>query len=553
MALLTAGQASALQTPMQTTKAMSSMTNSDPIGFINVAPKRPTKEAFHSNSMQKFADAATVGQDLSKDMDGEKAPANELALEVSNDEENESPIVEQAESSTLAMEVSNIEEKETPVVDQEKAAPSSFAAEMEKEESIVVDREPTDTTSVAMEVSNIGEEKSHEVDNITHQDDLVKVAKSAEGLSKLVGELAQDSVAFFATEIKNKKDEEPIAIPETSTYDLDLSSIPRAGASSAIAMDLPKVSKMEAVKSTVENQKLSAPVEEKQMQETSKAVDLDLDLSKISNVLTPAESFEALAEKGKTNAESSATKILFSSALGGCYVGMGAMVSLAVAGNSPDLAAADPGLYKFLFAALFPMNLLLAQQCGGMLYTGNTASMMAAVCEKRATFEDMGRILGLSWIGNVVGCGVFAIACKYAGVLEGGAGALAAQTLATKTSYELGPLFIKALFCNWLVCLAVLLSTQAKDMGGKYISIWLPVSTFVSIGFEHSVANMFLLPAGLMSQKDITFATAFFHNLIPVTIGNLFSGSLLVGATMSYLYGSLGKELEGKTLVAEEN
>jgi len=284
----------------------------------------------------------------------------------------------------------------------------------------------------------------------------------------------------------------------------------------------------------------AAVTQEKQAESSA----LGIDLSKVSNVLTPGEAFELLVQKGEYNAAASTFKTLFSAALGGCYVGMGAMVSLAVAGNSPDLAAADPGLYKFLFAALFPMNLLLAQQCGGSLYTGNTANMMAALCEGRVTAKDMGRTLGLSWVGNVVGCGFFALACKYAGVLEGGAGILAAQTLATKTSYELGPLLVKAMFCNWLVCLAVLLSTQAKDMGGKYVSIWLPVSTFVSIGFEHSVANMFLLPAGLMSQNDITLQTALVHNLLPVTVGNAISGALFVGATMSYLYGSLGEKVE---------
>ncbi|KAL3777307.1 hypothetical protein HJC23_008909 [Cyclotella cryptica] len=290
-----------------------------------------------------------------------------------------------------------------------------------------------------------------------------------------------------------------------------------------------------------EHQKTAEVVTPVKYEAASNAV-AELDLSKVSNVLTPTEAFEQLVEKGVYNANSKAERLLFSSALGGCYVGMGAMVSLAVAGNSAGLAAADPGLQKFIFAALFPMNLLLAQQCGGMLYTGNTASMMAAVCEKRVTYSDMGRVLVLSWIGNLFGCGLFAIACKYAGVMEGGAGVLAAKTLVAKTSAELGPVLIKAIFCNWLVCLAVVLSTQAKDMGGKYISIWLPVSTFVSIGFEHSVANMFLLPAGLMSQDTITVGDAITKNLIPVTFGNALSGSLLVGATFSYLFGTLGKE-----------
>lgn len=267
-----------------------------------------------------------------------------------------------------------------------------------------------------------------------------------------------------------------------------------------------------------------------------------LDLSKVSNLQTPAEAFESLVQKGEYNAAASNVKTLFSSVLGGCYVGMGAMVSLAVAGNAPGLAEADPGLQKLLFGALFPVNLLLALQCGGQLFTGNTANMMAAVCEGRANLSDMARSLSLSWIGNFVGCATFAVACKYAGVLEGGAGHLAETMLITKTSYELGPLLVKAMFCNWLVCLAVFLSMQAKDMTGKYLSIWLPVSTFVSIGFEHSVANMFLLPAGLMSTNDITIETALVHNLIPVTIGNTISGSLLVGAALSFMYGKLGED-----------
>lgn len=268
----------------------------------------------------------------------------------------------------------------------------------------------------------------------------------------------------------------------------------------------------------------------------------DLDLSQVSNIYTPAQAFESLVQKGEYNANASVVKTLFSSVLGGCYVGMGAMLSLAVAGNSPGIAMSDPGLQKFIFGALFPVNLLLTLQAGGQLYTGNTANMMAAFCEGRVSMNDLARSWGLSWVGNLIGCGTFAVACKYAGVLEGGAGNLAAGVLATKTSYELGPLLVKAMFCNWLVCLAVFLSMQAKDMGGKYLAIWLPVSTFVSIGFEHSVANMFLLPAGLLSTKDITLQTALLHNLLPVTVGNAISGSLFVGAAMSFMYGKLGED-----------
>lgn len=328
-------------------------------------------------------------------------------------------------------------------------------------------------------------------------------------------------------------------VPGLLDVPVDQMVVPETATAAEIAseLDLSKVSNLYTLASEI------APASKIALTSASIAtLAPELDLSKVSNLNTPAEAYQALVAKGVYNAEASVPKTLFSAILGGCYVGMGAMLSLAVAGNSPGIYEADPGLHKFIFGALFPVNLLLALQCGGQLYTGNTANMMAAVCEGKALWSDLARSWGLSWMGNFIGCTGFALACKYAGVLEGGAGHLAAMTLATKTSYELGPLFVKAMFCNWLVCLAVFLSMQAKDMGGKYLSIWLPVSTFVSIGFEHSVANMFLLPAGLLSTNDISIETALFHNLIPVTVGNALAGSLFVGAAMSYMFGKLGEE-----------
>jgi formate/nitrite transporter len=255
---------------------------------------------------------------------------------------------------------------------------------------------------------------------------------------------------------------------------------------------------------------------------------------------TPADAFQLLADKGRANGEASKMKIFVSSMLGGAYVGMGGMLSLAVSGNLPGISASNPGLAKMIFAALFPVNLLLCLQAGGQLFTGNTAYMTAALCEGKTTVKKLLRVWGISFIGNWLACGLFAIGCKYSGVLSGGAGELAVSTLIAKTTPGLGPLFVKAIFCNWLVCLAVYLSFQAKDMSGKYMSIFLPISTFVAIGFEHSVANMFLLPAGIMCQDSISVATAVFKNLIPVSIGNALSGSILVGAMFSYLFGSLG-------------
>ena len=267
--------------------------------------------------------------------------------------------------------------------------------------------------------------------------------------------------------------------------------------------------------------------------------------SEFSLVYTPAEAFHILADKGKNNAKMSNMKTIISAMLGGAYVGMGGMLSLAISGNMMEIGFANSGIPRLVFAFLFPVNLLLVLQCGGQLFTGNTAVMAAAVCEKKATFKDLLRSWGLSYVGNMFSCILFAVLCKYCGVLSGGAADLAAQTLLNKTSSSFGPTIVKAILCNWLVCLAIYLSTQAKDMAGKYVGIFLPIATFVAIGFEHSVANFFLLTAGMLSGSatvgGITLKTALLSNLIPVTIGNTISGSLLVGAMFSFMYGRLGE------------
>jgi formate/nitrite transporter len=255
---------------------------------------------------------------------------------------------------------------------------------------------------------------------------------------------------------------------------------------------------------------------------------------------TPPDAFQLFADKGKSNAKASNLKTLVSAMLGGSYVGMGGMLSLAISGNMGGVAAANPGLAKLVFAVLFPVNLLLCVQAGGQLFTGNTANMAAAVCEKKATMKDLARSWSLSYVGNLVGCVTFAALCQYCGLLTGGAADLAAKTLVAKTSTAFGPLIVKSMLCNWLVCLALFLSFQAKDMMGKYISILLPISTFVAIGFEHSVANMFLLPAGLFCSTGVSIKTALFNNLLPVTLGNALSGSMLVGVMFSFLFGRLG-------------
>ena len=138
--------------------------------------------------------------------------------------------------------------------------------------------------------------------------------------------------------------------------------------------------------------------------------------------------YQVMVSKGVSNAKTSALKVFIASALGGAYVGMGGMLSLAIAGNIPGIAATNPGLVKMTFAALFPVNLLMVLLTGGQLFTGNTAAMAASCFEGQTNLKDLAKSWLVSWAGNVFGCGLYALACFYTGVLGGGAGTLAVST-----------------------------------------------------------------------------------------------------------------------------
>ena len=99
---------------------------------------------------------------------------------------------------------------------------------------------------------------------------------------------------------------------------------------------------------------------------------------------------------------------------------------------------------------------------------------------------------------------------------------------------------VKAIMCNWLVCMAVFLAGAANDLAGKMVGIWFPISTFVAIGLEHSVANLFLLPLGLLGGAELSTMDVIVKNLIPVSIGNAIAGAVVIAGGYSYAFGKLG-------------
>ena len=258
----------------------------------------------------------------------------------------------------------------------------------------------------------------------------------------------------------------------------------------------------------------------------------------------PKEAYEAFADKGMQNAKKSDRQVLLQSILGGAYVGFAGLLSLIVAGNLPGIAESNPGLVKMAFAALFPCNLLFITTTGGQLFTGNSATVAAARYENKVTNREMLNSWGVSLLGNIIGCGAMALAASYTGLLSGGAAKLAASMATSKVfGGTIAQILVKATLCNWMVSLALFLSGAASDLTGKLVGIWFPISTFVAIGLEHSIANLFLLPSALLLKvPGLTLGNIIFKNLLPAVIGNAIGGALVVAGSYSYQFGSLGKD-----------
>ena len=272
----------------------------------------------------------------------------------------------------------------------------------------------------------------------------------------------------------------------------------------------------------------------------------------VSLFLSAKDGYEQLVHKGEVIGVAPSIKIFHQAFIGGIYIGFGGLLSMVVAGNIPG---ADPGTQGFVFAALFPVNLLLVLTSGAQLFTGNCAACPAAVFEGKINWFNAFRSITISWLGNFSAGILFAVLTDYTELCPmdyesgTGCGYLAAKVAVKKTSSSFGQTFVKGIMANWMVCMAVLLFLQAQDMTGKMVAIWFPISAFVAMGMEHVVANMFMLPLGYISclakeaqggAPAMTIEELFVTNVAPVTLGNFVAGAVCVAASYSFAFGHLG-------------
>lgn len=254
----------------------------------------------------------------------------------------------------------------------------------------------------------------------------------------------------------------------------------------------------------------------------------------------PQEVLSKIAQAVQNKTNTSISKTIVAALLGGAYIAIGGLLALIIGGNLPALEQSNIGLQKLIFGAVFPLGLLLVAIVGAELFTGNTAYFIPSILSKKVKWRHLLKNWTIVYSANFFGALLVAwFFAYYTGVLEN---SHALQTIiAIGTKKVTAPFFqllVKAIVCNWLVALAMWLSVAANTVSGKILGIWFPIMAFVAMGFEHCVANMFFIPTAIFYGADISWSSFFIQNLLPVTIGNIIGGSLLVGSAYWFLYNT---------------
>jgi formate/nitrite transporter len=248
----------------------------------------------------------------------------------------------------------------------------------------------------------------------------------------------------------------------------------------------------------------------------------------------PAEVAVRIEEAGVRKAALPAIPLATLSVLAGAFIALGAAAfTAALAGTPPGFGPA-----RLLAGMIFSMGLVLVVVAGAELFTGNALIVMAVV-DRRVGLSALLRNWAFAFLGNLAGALAVVVLMQASGLLTGAVGSAARAISEVKST--LGPVeaFSRGILCNMLVCLAVWLTFAARSVADKILAVIFPITAFVLLGYEHSVANMYLIPAGWAAGSPADLG-GFVRNLVPVTLGNVVGGAGGVALTYWLAYRPRG-------------
>ena len=269
--------------------------------------------------------------------------------------------------------------------------------------------------------------------------------------------------------------------------------------------------------------------------------------------LIPTDLVEKMVIAGAVKMNMTTKTTLIRAIMAGAILGLAAVFAITVAIKSGSAVAG---------AVLFPVGFIMLILFGYDLLTGVVVLGPLAVLAKRncASAKKMWRMIGLVFIGNFIGAASVAVMMSFIWTfgfsIEPGIVASKIATIgesrtvgyAAYGAMGFATVFIKAMLCNWMVSLGVIGAMMSKDLLGKIFAMWMPIMLFFYMGFEHSIVNMFLFPAGLIMGGEFSIIEYFVWNEIPVIFGNVVGGLVLTGLPLYYAHK---RSVKGKIVSSE--
>lgn len=267
----------------------------------------------------------------------------------------------------------------------------------------------------------------------------------------------------------------------------------------------------------------------------------------------PEKVLNDMVTAGEKKTKMSIKRLFLLSVLSGIFVACGASISSVVMHSINGV-----GQQRLAGGIAFPIGLIMIIFIGGELFTGDCLMLLGALQEKYSAL-DIIRVLSIVWIGNFVGAIFMAVMVRYSGQLDytnGMLGAFTVKVAVNKVMIKPVTAFISGILCNIYVCAAVLIAAAAENAAGKFLGIFISVLAFVLSGYEHCVANMYYIPAGILAAKQDNYLENAIINLgitqeqldllnwkkfllineIPVTLGNIVGGMMLVSLLLYWIY-----------------
>ena len=270
-------------------------------------------------------------------------------------------------------------------------------------------------------------------------------------------------------------------------------------------------------------------------------------------MLKPAETLTVVRSAAVAKGTAPVKKLLIMGFLAGLFIAFAALASTIASMNL--LSAPETfGLGKLVQGFVFAGGLIMVVLGSAELFTGNSL-MLTGLISRQISIRQLLRNWGLVYLGNFCGAIFLAGMVALSGIFNYNGGLLgdsAIATTITKTNLAFWPALILGMLCNILVCLAVWFAFSARTIQGKILAIVFPIMLFIISGFEHSVANMYYIPAGFFASGNFD-VLALLNNLIPVTLGNIIGGGLFVATAYHFSFNdaTMNSWLESKSKVVK--